>query len=185
MKIYEIEGTFLLRTGTEAEWADTSVPGRGANRVLKTGEMGWVYQTSKFKIGDGVTPWSSLDYIVPAAEHSPYALKLGDGSDANYYTYASLKEILDNLSARGEEIEQINSKVESMSNTLNTVSATVEKGKTRYYESKSQFPGIGEEGPIYIDKESGDAYFFNTDVRNGSPIGYVKLSSFDRIEASI
>lgn len=45
------------RRDTAANWAL-------ANPILHDGEIGWERNTKKAKMGDGVTPWNSLDYIV-------------------------------------------------------------------------------------------------------------------------
>ena len=47
------------RRGTAAQWTSTNA---GAGPVLNAGEIGWESDTNKFKIGDGQTPWSALDY---------------------------------------------------------------------------------------------------------------------------
>lgn len=47
--------TILFRRGTDNEWTQ-------ANPVLRLGELGFVTDTKRFKIGDGVTPWNSLEY---------------------------------------------------------------------------------------------------------------------------
>lgn len=44
-----------LRRGTAAEWT-------AANPTLAEGEMGLETDTSSYKIGDGVTTWTSLTY---------------------------------------------------------------------------------------------------------------------------
>jgi hypothetical protein len=44
-----------LRRGTAAQWTS-------ANPILAQGEMGIETDTSKYKIGNGSTAWSSLDY---------------------------------------------------------------------------------------------------------------------------
>jgi len=44
-----------FRRGTSSEWTS-------ANPVLAAGEMGIETDTSQFKIGDGVTSWTSLSY---------------------------------------------------------------------------------------------------------------------------
>ena len=46
-----------LRRGTAAQWAS-------ANSVLAAGEIGYVIDTGFYKIGDGTTTWSSLNYTV-------------------------------------------------------------------------------------------------------------------------
>jgi len=48
------------RRGTAAQWISTN---GGAGPVLNAGEMGWESDTNKFKIGDGVNNWTSLDYF--------------------------------------------------------------------------------------------------------------------------
>ena len=48
------------RRGTAAQWISTN---SGAGPVLNAGEMGWESDTNKFKIGDGVNNWTSLDYF--------------------------------------------------------------------------------------------------------------------------
>ena len=48
------------RRGTAAQWVSSN---EGAGPVLNAGEIGWESDTNKFKIGDGVNNWSSLDYF--------------------------------------------------------------------------------------------------------------------------
>jgi len=47
--------TILFRRGTESQWI-------AANPVLRLGELGYVTDIQRFKIGDGNTPWNSLEY---------------------------------------------------------------------------------------------------------------------------
>lgn len=47
----------LLRRDTSADWESN-------DPVLSQGEFGYETDTAKFKIGDGNTAWTSLDYIV-------------------------------------------------------------------------------------------------------------------------
>lgn len=54
--------TVQLRNGTAAEWADTSVAGKGANRILAKGELGIEIDTCLFKIGNGVDAYKDLEY---------------------------------------------------------------------------------------------------------------------------
>lgn len=182
MKTYEIEGTFLVRCGTPAEWADDSVPNVGANRVLKKGEMGWEIGTSNFKIGDGETQWKSLDYIKPIPESSPYALRLGSGE--NYYTYPHLKTILASLEADPHLAEKVYTLQDEMAEVKSDI-ADLKGVKTKYYATRLDFPAIGQQGPIYIDEEKGDAYYFNVNTYEGSGVGYIKLNSFDILQAEL
>ena len=45
-----------IRRGTAAQWTT-------ANPVLASGEIGFETDTNKFKIGDGTTAWTNLDYL--------------------------------------------------------------------------------------------------------------------------
>lgn len=49
--------TILFRRGTDNEWTQ-------ANPVLRLGEMGFVTDTRRLKVGDGITPWNSLPYNI-------------------------------------------------------------------------------------------------------------------------
>lgn len=53
---------FLLkfRRGLKAEW-------HVRNPILADGEPGFETDTGKFKVGDGVKAWRSLEYFVPGA----------------------------------------------------------------------------------------------------------------------
>lgn len=45
-----------VRKGTMSKWSSV-------NPILANGEIGFVYDNNKIKIGDGVTSWNSLPYI--------------------------------------------------------------------------------------------------------------------------
>lgn len=47
---------FQFRRGSAAEW--TTI-----NPVLRSGEIGVVLDTQRFKIGNGITPWAGLPYF--------------------------------------------------------------------------------------------------------------------------
>lgn len=51
-----VVSTFKFKRGTAARWAEL-------NPILQQGEPGFVYDSNKLKIGDGVTPWNELPYI--------------------------------------------------------------------------------------------------------------------------
>ena len=48
------------RRGTASEWTSE-------NPVLASGEFGFETDTSKFKIGDGINVWNSLNHFTDAA----------------------------------------------------------------------------------------------------------------------
>jgi hypothetical protein len=71
-----------FRRGTSAKWT-------AVNPVLAAGEMGIESNTNLFKIGDGVTSWTSLPYgglQGPAGAPGPAVAFLFDGGSpsANY-----------------------------------------------------------------------------------------------------
>lgn len=58
-----------FRRGTKSEWTQK-------NPVLASGEPGYEWDTGKFKVGDGQTPWRLLEYFVPGVG--------GPGSDGQF-----------------------------------------------------------------------------------------------------
>lgn len=80
------------RRGTATQWTT-------ANPVLGAGEIGFETNTGKFKIGDGSTTWTNLEYFItiddsilsivdgaPAALNTLNELAAALGDDANYAT---------------------------------------------------------------------------------------------------
>lgn len=51
-----------IRRGTAAEWTS-------ANPILLSGEQGLETDTGKVKIGNGSTPWNSLNYVYASNPH--------------------------------------------------------------------------------------------------------------------
>ena len=60
-----VNTVFKLKRGTAARWAEV-------NPILEQGEPGFVYDSNRLKIGDGVTPWNDLPYIEGKAEVQNY-----------------------------------------------------------------------------------------------------------------
>lgn len=56
-----INTTFKFKRGTAARWAEV-------NPILAQGEPGFVYDTNSLKIGDGITAWNDLPYVVGKSE---------------------------------------------------------------------------------------------------------------------
>ena len=54
----EREYTLKFKRATGARWVSL-------NPVLGAGEAGYESDTGKIKVGDGVTPWTTLDYFIP------------------------------------------------------------------------------------------------------------------------
>lgn len=51
-----INTKFQLKRGTAARWAEL-------NPILSEGEPGFVYDSNRLKIGDGIHSWNDLPYI--------------------------------------------------------------------------------------------------------------------------
>lgn len=182
-KVYEVEGTFYVRSGTLEQWSSESVEGRGALRVLGKGEIGWVTGTSDFKIGDGKKAWKDLPYIVPAIDTGLYALRLG--TEGAYYSYEDIKSILSDLENVGQEVKTLKTDVAGVKTRLTTFEADLQKAKHIYYDSFMDFPSIGVEGPIYIAKDEDQAYYFNISKLEGEGIGWRKLTGFDVLQCKL
>ena len=54
----EREYTLKFKRATGARWVSL-------NPVLGAGEAGYERDTGKIKVGDGVTPWTTLEYFIP------------------------------------------------------------------------------------------------------------------------
>ena len=54
----EREYTMKFKRATGARWVQL-------NPILGDGEPGYEMDTGKIKVGDGVTPWTTLDYFIP------------------------------------------------------------------------------------------------------------------------
>jgi hypothetical protein len=66
--------TIQFRRGTAAQWTT-------ANPILASGELGFVTDTDKIKIGDGITAWDSLGfYISDVAAHTHLSTAISDST---------------------------------------------------------------------------------------------------------
>lgn len=70
-----------LKRGTAAAWT-------ASNPTLADGEFGWEKDTKKWKIGDGVTAWSDLEYRTASTteeiQSALESLNPGDGALLQY-----------------------------------------------------------------------------------------------------
>ena len=60
-----VETIFKLKRGTATRWEEI-------NPILAQGEPGFVYDSHRLKIGDGITPWNDLPYIEEKTEVISY-----------------------------------------------------------------------------------------------------------------
>jgi hypothetical protein len=69
-----------LRRDTSANWTST-------NPTLSSGEIGFETNTGKFKIGNGSSAWSALDYFLDSSDLSGYLT--ASSASTTYLTQAS------------------------------------------------------------------------------------------------
>ena len=97
--------TVQLRNGTAAEWADTSVAGKGANRVLAKGELGIEIDTRLFKIGNGTDAYKDLQYAndfdVSEAQSSAYTITPTEGQ-TDQEAFNAWKAEIGNVANKGD-----------------------------------------------------------------------------------
>lgn len=81
-----VQTLIQVRRGSLAEWnAADSVLGEG---ILYQGEMGYETDTRRFKIGDGSTPWSSLEYaaVIPTGFLAGSGISISKASNGSSVT---------------------------------------------------------------------------------------------------
>jgi hypothetical protein len=120
-----------VRRGTASEWTTS-------NPVLSAGELGFETDTSKFKIGDGTTNWTGLDYLdytdarVEAVIAGSDTDDLSEGSTNLYYTDARVEEVItasdtDDLSEGAANLYYTDARADARIAAANVVSsATVD-----------------------------------------------------------
>ena len=118
------------RRGTAAQWT-------AANPVLAAGEIGFETDTNKFKMGNGTSTWSALQYFANAAELAAIVdgapellntlneLAAAIGDDPNFLTaYATNARVDNEILAAQVSLEQVrdyaaNSLSSHINNTIN------------------------------------------------------------------
>jgi hypothetical protein len=72
-----------LRRGSASSWT-------GTNPILYAGEIGYETDTGRFKIGDGTTSWTTLDYavVVPTGFLAGSGLSVSVAADGSTVTYS-------------------------------------------------------------------------------------------------
>lgn len=73
---------------------DSSSAWEKQNPILKKAELGYESNTGKLKIGDGVTTWNSLSYLI--GERVPEGAVFTDTvvNLSNYYTKSEVEELI-------------------------------------------------------------------------------------------
>ena len=103
-----------LRRDTSANW--TSI-----NPTLFSGEVGFETNTGKFKIGNGSTVWSSLDYFIDSSDLSAYLTTAS--ASTTYATIDSLNSAI--VSASAAAVSYLVDSAPAALNTLNELAAAL------------------------------------------------------------
>jgi hypothetical protein len=122
-----------LRRDTSANWTS-------ANPTLFSGEIGFETNTGKFKIGNGSSAWSALDYFLDSSDLSGYLT--ASSASTTYLTQASASTTyLTQSSASTNYLDKTDASV-----TLATASASVVRNITL----STSNPTGGNEGDIWM-----------------------------------
>ena len=179
------------RRGTAAQWISTN---GGAGPVLNAGEMGWESDTNKFKIGDGVNNWTSLDYFsdTNSTVNPAFGSSITfEGATANDYettlaitdptadrtitfpnasgTVALTSDITAGISA--SSTDTLTNK--SISLTTNTVTGTTAEFNTAL--SDSNFVTTGDTGTV-TSTMIADGTIVNADINASAAIAQSKIA---------
>lgn len=97
-----------VRRGTASGWTS-------ANPVLYAGEIGYETDSGRFKIGDGTTAWTSLDYnaIVPTGFLAGSGLSVNVAADGSTVTY-SLSDPTIQSSDITDFVDAVNDRVDDL-----------------------------------------------------------------------
>ena len=141
-----------LRRDSSADW--TTI-----NPVLSEGEVGFETNTGKFKIGNGSTAWSGLDYFLDSSDLSAY-LTLSSAS-STYLTQASASTTYQPKVANVSDTEigyldgttsliqtQIDSKINRVDGSVTT--ATASASVVRNITLSTSSPTGGNDGDVWM-----------------------------------
>ena len=141
-----------LRRDSSADW--TTI-----NPVLSEGEVGFETNTGKFKIGNGSTTWSGLDYFLDSSDLSAY-LTLSSAS-STYLTQASASTTYQPKVANVSDTEigyldgttsliqtQIDSKINRVDGSVTT--ATASASVVRNITLSTSSPTGGNDGDVWM-----------------------------------
>lgn len=181
---YNVSSTLQVRNDTIDNWMIQSIPGKGANRVLAKGEIGWVTGTSDFKIGDGITPFKDLKWIKPESLNSEYAVKLGNESGS--YTYIQLLNELSKLVTR-DEFESKLGKPDGIA-TLGSDGKVPSSQLPSFVDdvievpTYSNLPEVGESSKIYVVLDTNKTYRWSgsqyIELSESIALGYTHQTAF-------
>lgn len=123
-----------LRRGTASAWTS-------ANPILALGEVGIETNTLKSKVGDGVSTWSELDYMVTAwADVTGKPAYIAAGASK-----ADARAAIDAASLDGSGLVPSSQLPSYVDDVLE-------------YANSAAFPGTGETGKIYIALDTGRSW---------------------------
>jgi hypothetical protein len=129
------------------------------NPTLSEGEIGYETDTGKFKIGNGSTLWSALDYFLDSSDLSTYLTQAS--ASTTYLTQASASTTYQSKVANVSDAEigyldgttsliqtQIDSKLNRVNGSVTT--ATASASVVRNITLSTSNPTGGNEGDIWM-----------------------------------
>lgn len=140
------------RRGTAEQWTD-------ANTILAAGEIGFEADTGYFKVGNGTTAWTDLEYFKDA---STISNELVDGAPDLLNTLNELAAALGDdpafLTTLNNNVDTIESDVTTLDgrvDDLETSKATLTRSATK--------PTSPSNGDMWFDTASGEIFVYYED----------------------
>lgn len=109
--------TILLRRDTAANWT-------AANPILLAGEEGLEIDTKRKKMGDGVTPWNSLDYnkLEGIADSTGTSHNLAISQAAASEAIGNVQDNVDNLDGKVDDMKtEIDGDISTLNDKVNAL----------------------------------------------------------------
>ena len=102
---------------------DTSSNWTSFNPILGAGEIGFETNTGKFKIGDGSSVWSALDYFLDSSDLSAYLTT--SSASTTYLTQASASTNYATKTYADNAVLSVIDSAPANLNTLNELAAAI------------------------------------------------------------
>ena len=120
-----------VRRDTSANWTST-------NPILFSGEIGFETNTGKFKIGDGSTVWSGLDYFLDSSDLSAYATTSALNSGIVSASAAAVSYLVDSAPAALDTLNELAAALGDDSNFATTVTNSIASKSPLYPSTNAQ-----------------------------------------------
>ena len=143
------------RRGTAAQWTD-------ANTILAAGEIGFEADTGYFKVGNGTTAWTDLEYFKDASTLSAEIVGLApEALDTLQELSAALGDDPTFLTSLNNDISSINSDISDVNTDISNLTTTV-SGKANLTVSGTK-PSTPSNGDMWFDTSAGELFTYYED----------------------